>query len=1217
MRAFIFSFAAVLFSAALVFGDAFSQSPERTFNSATTADTGLHETIFPGLTGNQLLDSLWVHYRPELVLSYDDARDLMFTFTDNNNDQIICIFTGDTLYVPSDAENPRADYTNPLWSTEHIWPQSKGAGAGVARRDLHHLRSIRQDVNASRGNRPFAFIEPNQVSRWWKGTIIQNETPESGLGEWSRTGNDWLFEVWDSQKGDVARAMFYFYTFYRNEADAIDAEYFYIQKNELRSYHNLDIVDAVEADRNSRIETIQGNLNPFVIDSTLVRRAFFEGFDRDSGWMPKGYFVDFETGSKGNYASGNVELNGISWLFDNAIIGGDSADIFMGSRASRLRMPAIIEMEEDKNNGLGTLYFKAARSNFTGDRDTSPEFVIEYSSDQGNSWQQVGNTVSLSGVDELESYQFTINSPSEGRIRIRTTGGASDRRFNIDELTLTDFADNTFILSQNSFSGFSYAEGEGPSSPQSFTIYSNNLDPDVTSVTLQTSSGFQLSKDNQQYSRSLELTSADGVLSETTIYLRLRSGLPASVYNNEQLFVSDGNGSNLTAGLSGFVLHNSSLALIDFDNSENWAQGSGTLRSYQTDHIYIDGNFSATGGPALQQVQDEIGGEAGTNGTYAWRLRNNELVDWRISIDSGGVGRFSVDVRRWAAGVNYDVTYTSDGINWLPLFTINDSALNHSNEWMTFEGIVDEKKDNIIIRFSSDGSSERLIVDNFQWSSNTSGTYSVAIPGPTEGDYTAGEGWRLMSTPIEGSSFNDLFAGQLWLQGPGYPSNPNASPEQANLLRLNATGVYEYIPAIELDNPIGAGNGLAIYVFADDNYDGNPTPFPKILTIDGFEHSGSVVASGLHQGTDTFSLVGNPYASTILFNSLKKTNLGEVVYVYGDLNQSNSDFNPGFRSWNGIAGSLTDGLIAPFQGFLVNHSGEGLPALEFPESAKVAENGALTTGIGEPPTIQIQAELNQDLKSDIWLSFTNQGSITNDPLDAMSFYPLDYQSFLSVYFWNSDRALDIKNLPLELAETIEIPIIIESWEAADGGFSPISGDIELAWPVLRSIPDYWHIKLIDIITGDVIDMRENTRYNFTYEQLQQKNASLEHKLEMRSPELNRKSELGPRLYISITPEQPTSIPADNQLPKRITLQQNYPNPFNPTTQIRFDLPESTDVRLDVFNIQGQRVATLLNEGRSAGTHTISFDASNLSSGVYIYRLQAGAQVFTRKMTLIK
>ncbi|MBU0474972.1 MAG: T9SS type A sorting domain-containing protein [Bacteroidetes bacterium] len=89
------------------------------------------------------------------------------------------------------------------------------------------------------------------------------------------------------------------------------------------------------------------------------------------------------------------------------------------------------------------------------------------------------------------------------------------------------------------------------------------------------------------------------------------------------------------------------------------------------------------------------------------------------------------------------------------------------------------------------------------------------------------------------------------------------------------------------------------------------------------------------------------------------------------------------------------------------------------------------------------------------------------------------------------------------------------------------------------------------------------------------------------------------------------------IPTVYELGQNYPNPFNPTTMINFSIPESGLVTMKIFNILGQEVAELVNDVKSAGSYEVSFDASNLTSGMYIYKIQAGNFSATRKMMLLK
>ncbi|WP_340102436.1 Ig-like domain-containing protein [Rhodohalobacter sp. 8-1] len=96
-----------------------------------------------------------------------------------------------------------------------------------------------------------------------------------------------------------------------------------------------------------------------------------------------------------------------------------------------------------------------------------------------------------------------------------------------------------------------------------------------------------------------------------------------------------------------------------------------------------------------------------------------------------------------------------------------------------------------------------------------------------------------------------------------------------------------------------------------------------------------------------------------------------------------------------------------------------------------------------------------------------------------------------------------------------------------------------------------------------------------------------------------------------------SIDGDSQVPVHYSLEQNYPNPFNPSTTIKYSLPEAENVNLQVFDLLGRQVASLISKHQSAGVHTVNFDASQLATGIYIYRIAAGNFVMTKKLMLVK
>ncbi|MEJ2104059.1 MAG: YCF48-related protein [Ignavibacteriaceae bacterium] len=92
---------------------------------------------------------------------------------------------------------------------------------------------------------------------------------------------------------------------------------------------------------------------------------------------------------------------------------------------------------------------------------------------------------------------------------------------------------------------------------------------------------------------------------------------------------------------------------------------------------------------------------------------------------------------------------------------------------------------------------------------------------------------------------------------------------------------------------------------------------------------------------------------------------------------------------------------------------------------------------------------------------------------------------------------------------------------------------------------------------------------------------------------------------------------EQSIPFGFSLKQNYPNPFNPTTTIQYSIPESGNVKLKVFNSIGEEVATLINDYNEAGIHKVKFDASDLSSGIYYYKIQSNNFSRVKKMILLR
>lgn len=242
--------------------------------SATAAAQYDHIPVLASLEGDALRIALIDNYKPSSVLDLSDARDTLYARIHLHADSVRCVYTGRSKYLDLD-EDPSQFLFGAGGDTdinlEHGYPQGKGAGFGNAQSDMHHLFPTRVDVNQARGSDPLATIPDNQTREWYYDTRTLSSTPQTKIDAYSEDTN-LNFEPREDFKGNMARAYFYFYTMYQNQADAEDPLFFEAQRETLCDWHDLDPVDSLEWARTFLIATHQDEkANPFILDCRLAR----------------------------------------------------------------------------------------------------------------------------------------------------------------------------------------------------------------------------------------------------------------------------------------------------------------------------------------------------------------------------------------------------------------------------------------------------------------------------------------------------------------------------------------------------------------------------------------------------------------------------------------------------------------------------------------------------------------------------------------------------------------------------------------------------------------------------------------------------------------------------------------------------------------------------------------------------------------------------------
>ncbi|MEO0743584.1 MAG: T9SS type A sorting domain-containing protein [Bacteroidota bacterium] len=494
---------------------------------------------------------------------------------------------------------------------------------------------------------------------------------------------------------------------------------------------------------------------------------------------------------------------------------------------------------------------------------------------------------------------------------------------------------------------------------------------------------------------------------------------------------------------------------------------------------------------------------------------------------------------------------------------------------------------------------------------------------------TGAEGWRMLASPDSSATLDDL-VGDLWTQGfEGADYNGDAPVATSN--------VYRYDESLAGDADVGwtapasqgeqtaAAQGYIVYVFSDSDFDGTAEGFPKTISFDGAPPAGpiaptvSYTENGPTADDEGWNLFGNPFAEPIDWDLTTRSGFDQTVYVWDPATAS-------YLVWDGSVGTLPDGLIAPFQGFFARAQSDAA-TFSIPESAKTT--GGTFYGITAAeddaiPTVGLVLETPVG-DAHAWVRLREAAAPGLDTADAFALSPLA-STFAQLYTTvlgdaaSDEMGLVINALPvLAEDEAVEIPLGLRVVEAG----RDVGGTFTLRWPALEHLPEGWMVTLHDAETDETVDLGAANAY--TFEQVAglagQAEAAAEEQSRLEAaglpPRVVARLAAAKRFTLRIAAASAVSVEEGPVLPEVATLAGNYPNPFAAQTTIRYGLPAAGPAQVVLYDLTGRRIRVLADGTHAAGWHEVTLDAGDLSSGVYVARLNVDGLRVSHRLTLMR
>ena len=356
-----------------------------------------------------------------------------------------------------------------------------------------------------------------------------------------------------------------------------------------------------------------------------------------------------------------------------------------------------------------------------------------------------------------------------------------------------------------------------------------------------------------------------------------------------------------------------------------------------------------------------------------------------------------------------------------------------------------------------------------------------------------GNHFRMMSSPVPGQILSDLLD-ELWTQG--MTAGGDQTTGGTNVWTYSGSAWETVTDISNSGTSLSAGQGFIVFVFIDTDFDGDTGDsgangyLPVTLSVSGTPPTTSRVYNTSNQATDSWHLLGNPYATTIdvdqdgdgdggtMFVD-NSTSFNQVVYIY-DSSSGN------YISWNGSAGGVTGGLIKPYQGFFVQAKNTTTQLYMF-HLSKCNTGGTSGTFYRQRNTSNngsISFIISTDTYIDkTYISFSENGEVLMDDSDAYKLLPLTANERIVGISYVEENGLDVNNLPYFQDQNISVPLDI-MYLITDNDYNYVTkdkDDVTINWD-LSSVPDHISFSLTDNITGNIIDLNLENEYFFsTYE----------------------------------------------------------------------------------------------------------------------------------------